>query len=494
MDNTSDPASSEQEIRDFLNNCELGLYADVLIAEGFDQLKSLFEIIESDLEAIGVKRGHRRLLQRAIASARGYDPNLPLPTTSHASSRSSATSSNNSRVDSRQDTISSTEEDNFSEFTRSKRKYRRHAKADKNAPVKPPSAYVMFSNQVRSELKDYNMSFTDLAKIVGDRWKSISPDEKEVYERTATKAKEEYLGALAKYEKTDEHKVAYMILRKRCSYAYGCLFQYSEQDYQQYLIDFKMKQQAAARAVGKPRKRPKTASPSSGSIADASNNSNGNNGGDTSSSSNGNSISINDRNTPTMAPSSMPSSERSGAATSDSGIFSNSNSSSNFDSFGASENTSSAGLTPRLSSTDYRHQSTPYPMHKEHAYHNPYKTHSAHISPNTSGESSESRSTSDHSQFLDPPTPNLYSGTRPYSPVISGQMNSQSPFNPVKTVETRPGVHPLTQPPPSGGGRYQKHSVVRSDPSSIDHARLPPLYNGVSHNGRRDTDSGSPTG
>lgn len=65
----------------------------------------------------------------------------------------------------------------------------------------------MFSNQVRTELKDYNMSFTDLAKIVGDRWKSITPEEKEQYDRTALKAKEEYLEALAKYEQTDDHKV-----------------------------------------------------------------------------------------------------------------------------------------------------------------------------------------------------------------------------------------------------------------------------------------------
>jgi hypothetical protein len=107
----------------------------------------------------------------------------------------------------RTETVSSTEEDNCSEFVRSKRKYRRHAKTDKNAPVKPPSAYVMFSNHVRSELKDYNMSFTDLAKIVGDRWKSISPEEKDQYDRTALKAKEEYLEALAKYEKSDDHKV-----------------------------------------------------------------------------------------------------------------------------------------------------------------------------------------------------------------------------------------------------------------------------------------------
>lgn len=73
-------------------------------------------------------------------------------------------------------------------------------------------------------------------------------------------------------------------------------------------------------------------------------------------------------------------------------------------------------------------------------------------------------------------------------------MHTQSPYTPVKTVETRPGVHPLTQPSSLGGVRYQKHSVVRSDPSSMDLARLPPLYGGAPHHGRRDTDSGSPTG
>ncbi|KAG1240362.1 hypothetical protein G6F68_017737 [Rhizopus microsporus] len=63
-----------------------------------------------------------------------------------------------------------------------KRKYHRHPKPDTNAPVKPPSAYVMFSNDIRAELKQQNRSFTDLAKIIGDRWKSISAEEKELYE------------------------------------------------------------------------------------------------------------------------------------------------------------------------------------------------------------------------------------------------------------------------------------------------------------------------
>ena len=88
-----------------------------------------------------------------------------------------------------------------------KRKYHRHAKPDSEAPLKPPSAYVMFSNDVRAELKEQNKSFTDLAKIIGDRWKNITPDEKEMYETIALKAREEYLKKVEEYQKTEAFKV-----------------------------------------------------------------------------------------------------------------------------------------------------------------------------------------------------------------------------------------------------------------------------------------------
>ncbi|KAI9485204.1 MAG: high mobility group box domain-containing protein [Benjaminiella poitrasii] len=113
-----------------------------------------------------------------------------------------------------------------------KRKYHRHAKPDTNAPLKPPSAYVMFSNDVRAELKQQNKSFTDLAKIIGDRWKNISSENKELYESNAFRAREEYLKKVEEYQKTDSYK-----------------------KYQKYLSDFKAENEAAARPVGRPRKR-----------------------------------------------------------------------------------------------------------------------------------------------------------------------------------------------------------------------------------------------
>ncbi|CAO3661608.1 unnamed protein product [Umbelopsis ramanniana] len=426
-----------------------------------------------------------QLLQRAIANAKGYDPSLPLPSIANASSRSSATSSTDSPnynpngrhiqpvatspVDIRADTVSSTEEDNFSEFARSKRKYRRHAKADKNAPIKPPSAYVMFSNQVRSELKDYNMSFTDLAKIVGDRWKSISPGEKEQYDRTALNAKEEYLEALSKYEQTDDHK-----------------------DYQRYLVDFKVKQQAAARAVGKPRKRPKTASPSSGSIADASNNSNGNNG-DTSSSSNGNSVTnSNEHATPTLLPSANRSDNTSSAT--DSGIFSNS---SNFEPYGNSEPVSSSSGPTSVSSGDTRSMGSNGWYKQGRYHHHPHKVNqSGHHRPTIqSGESSESRSTSDHSQFTSSSTSNSYSPSTPYDslPLTS---NVRPPFKDPSNFDCNDMmetfmVSMLPRPSPV---MYQRQSSRRSD-SIPDSSRLPPLHTPVSTVIERDGNGGnSPAG
>jgi hypothetical protein len=99
-----------------------------------------------------------------------------------------------------------------------KRKYRRHPRPDEHAPERPPSAYVIFSNKIREEIKDDNLSFTIIAKLVGDRWQKLDPVEKEPYESQAAAAKERYNVQLSAYKKTDAYK-----------------------EYMQYLADFKAK-------------------------------------------------------------------------------------------------------------------------------------------------------------------------------------------------------------------------------------------------------------
>ncbi|KAL8658479.1 MAG: hypothetical protein Q9226_000973 [Calogaya cf. arnoldii] len=103
-----------------------------------------------------------------------------------------------------------------------KRKYRRHPKADEYAPERPQSAYVIFSNikslallspsaanepsEVRDGLKSENLSFTEIAKRVGERWQTLLPEEREPFEAKAASAKEGYLTELARYKKTDQFK------------------------------------------------------------------------------------------------------------------------------------------------------------------------------------------------------------------------------------------------------------------------------------------------
>jgi hypothetical protein len=123
-----------------------------------------------------------------------------------------------------------------------KRKYRRHPKPDENAPVRAPSAYVIFSNKIREDVRSQNLSFTDIARLVGDRWQKLAPAEKEPYETQAAVAKEKYNAELAEYKKTDSYR-----------------------DYMHYLVEFKAKHAGGAVADSK---RPKLEShSSSGSIS-----------------------------------------------------------------------------------------------------------------------------------------------------------------------------------------------------------------------------------
>lgn len=72
------------------------------------------------------------------------------------------------------------------------------------------------ASEVRDDLKPQNLSFTEIAKRVGEMWQALAPDERDPFEAQAASAKEEYLVELAKYKETDYYK-----------------------DYSEYLADFK---------------------------------------------------------------------------------------------------------------------------------------------------------------------------------------------------------------------------------------------------------------
>ncbi|OTB15710.1 hypothetical protein K445DRAFT_301174 [Daldinia sp. EC12] len=186
---------------------ELGItqYLDAFIEQGFDSWETILDITESDLDALGVKLGHRRKLQRRIANYRGVAPETSLvsPTCS---------SIEDARLDSNRSEPAKSEKPDGAAVA--KRKYRRHPKPDENAPERPPSAYVLFSNKMREDLKGQNLTFTEIAKLVGENWQNLNRDEKEPFERQAHEAKERYNRELAEYKKTTEYKKYYDYLHE----------------------------------------------------------------------------------------------------------------------------------------------------------------------------------------------------------------------------------------------------------------------------------------
>jgi hypothetical protein len=103
---------------------ELGLsqYLDAFVDQGFDSWDTILDVTESDLDALGVKLGHRRKLQRRIANTRGIAPigNLVSPT---------RPSIEDFRGDQhRQDAADADRNHSASAAAITKRKYRRHPK------------------------------------------------------------------------------------------------------------------------------------------------------------------------------------------------------------------------------------------------------------------------------------------------------------------------------------------------------------------------------
>lgn len=177
---------------------ELGLcqYLDDFIDQGFDSWQTILDIQESDFDVLKVKLGHRRKLQRKIANSRGYSFDRALESQDSPLFDRSAEEPPKVKNDAKDPGAT----------LGTKRKYRRHPKPDENAPERPPSAYVIFSNKMREELKGRNLSFTEIAKLVGEKWQNLSFTQKEQFEQQASTAKEKYNNELIEYKKTNMFK------------------------------------------------------------------------------------------------------------------------------------------------------------------------------------------------------------------------------------------------------------------------------------------------
>jgi hypothetical protein len=59
---------------------------------------------------------------------------------------------------------------------------------------------------MRDDLKGRQLTFTEIAKLVGENWQNLSALEKEPFESQAQTAKERYNRDLAEYKKTVEYR------------------------------------------------------------------------------------------------------------------------------------------------------------------------------------------------------------------------------------------------------------------------------------------------
>lgn len=75
-------------------------------------------------------------------------------------------------------------------------------------------------------MKHQQLSFTEIAKLVGEHWQNLPPSEKEPYESQAFAAKDIYNNALAEYKKTENYRI-----------------------YQAYLAEFKAKQSSNQQGI-----------------------------------------------------------------------------------------------------------------------------------------------------------------------------------------------------------------------------------------------------
>eukprot|EP01135_Chromosphaera_perkinsii_P009349 Nk52_evm25s1737 gene=Nk52_evmTU25s1737 len=79
----------------------------------------------------------------------------------------------------------------------------KRAKKDPNAPKRACSAFMFFANDIRPALRQQNPDkmITEIASLIGARWRSLSPKHKQPYEKLQEQDKMRYEREMQKYQK-----------------------------------------------------------------------------------------------------------------------------------------------------------------------------------------------------------------------------------------------------------------------------------------------------
>ncbi|CAB4410086.1 unnamed protein product [Rhizophagus irregularis] len=86
----------------------------------------------------------------------------------------------------------------------SQRKFKKPQIKDPNAPKRPNTAYILFSNEIRADTKAANPQANqkEIVTLIGQKWKALSREEKKVYEDRYFADKERYDEELRAYRAT----------------------------------------------------------------------------------------------------------------------------------------------------------------------------------------------------------------------------------------------------------------------------------------------------
>jgi len=86
----------------------------------------------------------------------------------------------------------------------SQRKFKKPQIKDPNAPKRPNTAYILFSNEIRADTKAANphANQKEIVTLIGQKWKALSREEKKVYEDRYFADKERYDEELRAYRAT----------------------------------------------------------------------------------------------------------------------------------------------------------------------------------------------------------------------------------------------------------------------------------------------------
>lgn len=81
-------------------------------------------------------------------------------------------------------------------------------KKDPNEPKRPLSSFMIFGNKHRAEIKatNPNVSFGEVGKLLGQKWKAISEEEKAEMVKEAAELKAKYVVVYQTYKESDERK------------------------------------------------------------------------------------------------------------------------------------------------------------------------------------------------------------------------------------------------------------------------------------------------